>query len=130
MDRCLNYKRIPADDTGMRGVIGVIGPLGALEALLFLTVGEFWYSKAKHLEEMILLVDEPHRKSNHAQALIDWMKGQVEETGLPLLTGILSTHRTQAKCRLYQRKLPKIGEFFYLAPKACNIPPALVASSS
>ncbi len=32
--------------------------------------------------------------------------------------GVSSNHeRTEAKCRLYRRMLPKIGEFFYLAPK-------------
>ena len=33
------------------------------------------------------------------------------------MTGILSNERTEAKCRLYRQLLPKVGEFFFLAPK-------------
>jgi len=128
MNRALYPHLIPPNDTGVRGVIGVIGPVGALEALVFLTVGEYWYSDQKHIEEFIVYVDPECRKSTHAHALIEWMKQQVEETQLPLMTGIISTHRTEAKCRLYRRMLPKIGEFFYLAPKGATV--QLVGASS
>jgi len=123
VNRVIYPETIPPNDTGSRGIIAVIGPVGALEALLFITIGEFWYSHAKHLEEMILLVDPKHRRSSHAKALVQFMKDQVELTKLPLLTGVQSTTRTEAKCRLYQRMLPKIGEFFFVSP-------ALSAASS
>ena len=129
MNRALNPKSIPLGDTGSRGVIGVIGPVGALEGLVFLLIGQYWYSHDKHLEEILVYTDPEHRKSNHAQALVQWMKNQVEITGLPLMTGIISTHRTEAKCRLYRRMLPKIGEFFFVGPKGSSTP-ALVAVSS
>lgn len=119
--RMLSPELIPPDDTGVRGVIGVIGQVGALEGLVFVIVGEFWYSHAKHLEEMIVYVDPQHRRSNHAKALVQWLKDQVEVTGLPLITGILSTERLEPKCRLYQRMLPKIGEFFFVSPKGGNV---------
>lgn len=117
VNRVIYPESIPAGDTGIRGVIGVIGPINALEALVFLTVGSHWYTHAQHIEEYMVFVDPRHRRSNHAKALVSWMKDQVEITGLPLLTGVQSTHRTEAKCRLYQRMLPKIGEFFFLTPK-------------
>ena len=53
---------------------------------------------------------------------------QVEITQIPLMTGIISNIRTEAKCRLYRRMMPKIGEFFYFGPKGNS--PALVAVSS
>ncbi len=128
--RMLSPETIAPDDTGVRGVIGVIGQVGHLEGLAFVITGEFWYTTAKHMEELIIYVDPDHRRSNHAKSLVEWVKSLPETTGLPLLTGILSTTRLEAKCRLYQRILPKIGEFFFVSPKGGNIPPALVAASS
>lgn len=113
MNRALFPQNIPAGDTGTRGVIGVIGPTKALEALVFVTIGEYWYSDDKHIEEFLVYVDPEYRKSDHADALLQWMKDQVAITGLPLMTGIVSNHRTEAKCRLYRRAFPKAGEFFF-----------------
>src|SRR6516162_8089071 len=121
LGRVLYPERIPPGDVGTRGVIGVIGPVGALEALVFLIIGSFWYSNQYHLEELAVFVEPEYRKSSHAKALVKWMKGQVEITGLPLFTGIISNHRTEAKCRLYRRMLPKVGEFFMLNPKGSNL---------
>ena len=119
VNRTIHPETIPPHDTGVRGIIGVIGEVGgALEGLVFLTIGEFWYSQAKHIEEYTVFVDPNHRRSGHAQALLKWMKSQVELTGLPLMTGIMSNHRTEAKCRLYQRQMPKIGEFYFVRPIA------------
>jgi GNAT superfamily N-acetyltransferase len=115
--RMLQPDSIPEWDTGPRGTIGVIGPIGNLEGLVFLTIGGFWYSSTRHLEEMIVYVDPECRKSGHSKALIEWMKQQSVDTGLPLLTGIISNTRTEAKCRLYGRLLPKVGEFFFFNGK-------------
>jgi GNAT superfamily N-acetyltransferase len=128
MSRALNGA--PLGDTGPRGIIGVIGKVGRIEAFVFLLIGQFWYSSEHHLEELVVFVDPEHRKSGHAQAIITWMKEQVEKTGLPLMTGVMSTHRTEAKVRLYSRMLPKVGAFFFLTPKGSSLPPALVAASS
>ena len=117
LDRALQPDLIHPLDTGPRGAIGVIGPVGGLEGLVFLTIGTFWYSTDKHLEEMLVYVDPECRKSNHAKSLIQWMRDQVELTKLPLLTGIISNERTEAKVRLYERMLPKVGAFFFLGPK-------------
>lgn len=130
LGRVLYPEAIPIGDTGPRGIIGVIGPIGSLEALVFLTIGTYWYSDDLHLEEYIIYTDPEHRKSHHVQALIEWMKNQVEITQLPLVTGIISNIRTEAKCRLYRRMLPKIGEFFYLGPKGSNISPAIATATS
>jgi hypothetical protein len=129
VNRVIYPETILPDDTGVRGIIGVIGPVGAVEGLVFLTIGEFWYSNDKHLEEFILYVDSRHRRSEHAKALVGWMRQMVERTGLPLVTGIMSTTRTEAKVRLYERMLPKIGAFFYLGPKGSMVPALSTASS-
>ena len=116
LDRLINYDKIPNDDMGPRGVIGVIGDPGTLEGLAILVLSSFWYTNRRHIEEFVVFVDPECRKSNHAKSLIDWMKKQSDESRLPLLSGIISNTRTEAKCRLYGRMLPKIGEYFLYLP--------------
>lgn len=116
MDRALHPERIHPNDTGPRAQIAVIGPQGRLEAVVFILISQFWYTSDYHLEELLVYVDMEHRKSHHAQACISWMKGLADELQIPLLTGIISKHRTAAKIRLYDRQLPRIGAFF-LYPK-------------
>lgn len=119
VQRSLNPKMIPPWDEGPRGTIGVIGE-EKLEALCFVTIGQFWYSDEYHIEELIAYVDPEYRHSDHSQALIKWMKDLAEDTDTRLLTGIMSTIRTEAKVRLYKRQLPQIGAFF-LYPCPANV---------
>jgi GNAT superfamily N-acetyltransferase len=128
MSRALYPEMIPPGDVGPRGIVGVIGPVGALEAIVVLLIGQHWYSEEHHLEEIAVHTDPEHRKSNHAKAIIQWMKDQADNTGMSLLTGVMSNHRTEAKCRLYRRMLPKIGEFFMITPKGTSM--SLIAASS
>lgn len=114
--RMLHPELIPESDMGPRGVIGVIGEPGHLEGLAFLVVGCYWYAAKRHLEEFIVYVEPKYRYKKHHRALIDWMKEQSILTGLPLMTGVLSMHRTEAKVRLYERMLPKAGAFFCFNP--------------
>jgi hypothetical protein len=125
LDRVLHPETIPPLDQGPRGYIGVIGPIGALEAIVFVILGTFWYSDTFHLEECIVFVDPEHRKTaedprfikaGHAQALISWMKNASDTLDITLFTGIVSNVRTEAKCRLYSRSLPKVGEFYLYQP--------------
>lgn len=117
LSRALHPEMIPDWDTGPRGAIGVIGAIGALEALVFVTIGTYWYSHDRHLEEFIVYVDPECRKSGHARELVDWMKRQSDVTGLPLITGIISSERTEAKVRLYRRMLEPVGAFFLYGGK-------------
>jgi len=126
VNRIIYPETISLNDTGTRGVAGVIGPVQALEGIVLIVIGTFWYSGAKHLEEMTLFVDPNHRRSGHAVALLNWMKAQVQATGLPLMTGILSNHRTEAKCRLYQRQMPKLGEFYFVTPEGLSPPSSAI----
>lgn len=112
IQRGLNPHKIHPQDTGPRGEIQVIGAPGQLEAVCFVVIGSFWYSTDLHLEELLVYVDPQYRKSGHAKALIEWMKRTADELGIPVLTGVMSNARTEAKIRLYERQLPKIGAFF------------------
>ena len=115
MNRAIYADNIPPWDSGPRGHIGVIGEHGKLEAIVFLLIGQFWYSSDMQLEELLVFVDPECRKSDHAKSIIDWMKKTANTLGIPLLTGIISKDRTAAKIRLYDRYLPRIGAF-YLFP--------------
>lgn len=118
ISRALYPETIPPWDAGIRGVIGVIGDVGALEAVTFVCIGSMWYSHDKYLEEYIIFVDPECRRSFHARALIKWLKERSEQTMLPLLTGPVSNIRTEAKISLYNRMLPKLGEYFLYRPGA------------
>jgi GNAT superfamily N-acetyltransferase len=112
IDRMLNPSLITKDDTGPRGFIGVIGPVGALEGCIMLTVGSMWYSEEFTLDEHLNFVDPAHRASNHAKALIGYAKECSDKIGIRLVIGVLSTKRTAAKVRLYERQLTPAGAFF------------------
>src|SRR4051812_33232825 len=117
LNRALHPETIAEWDDGPRGVVGVIGDVGGLEALVVVFVGGYWYTHDKHLEEYIVYVDPECRRSHHARALVSWMKQQSDGVRLPLVTGIISNERTEAKVALYERMLPKIGAFFLYGNK-------------
>jgi len=112
LDRILHPERIPEWDNGTRGFIGVIGPPQALEGLILLCLGSLWYSDDIILEEYVNFVHPDHRNSNHAKTLVSYARHLADQTGIPLLIGIVSNHRTEAKVRLYRRQLPEAGSFF------------------
>ena len=112
VSRALQPHLIPEWDMGARPIIAVIGFPGALEALLLMSIDQYWYTDEKHLAEYLVYVDPECRRSNHAKATVEWMKHQSDITGLPLLTGVISNERTEAKVRLYRRLVPYIGAFF------------------
>ena len=95
------------------GLIGVIdGPKG-IEASCYLLITTIWYTKNNHLEELWNFVRPPFRRSNHATTMVTWAQYCAEKIGLPLMIAILSNHRTEAKVRLYRRKLGvPAGAFF------------------
>lgn len=94
------------------GLIGVIdGPKG-LEGIILLTIGQLWYSDDWMLEEMFNFVHPDHRRSSHAKRMIQFAKESADKLGIPLMIGVLSNTRTEAKVRLYERMLPKAGAYF------------------
>ena len=94
------------------GVIGVIdGPKG-LEGYLFAQLAQYWYTDEWHLEELSNFVHPDHRHPGHAKALIEFAKWFAEQMSVPLLMGILSTKRLEAKIRLYTRQVRQVGAVF------------------
>ena len=97
-----------------RMIAGVIGPVGDLEAAILLAVGQFWYSDEPHLEEFCAYVKPQYRRSNRAKALLEFAKNSAKELNAPLLIGVISNNRTEAKVRLYKRQLGDPAGAFFL----------------
>lgn len=100
------------------GVLGLIGEPGSIEAMIFMLISRIWYTKHWHLEELFNFVRPEHRKSNNAKLLIQFAKRCADDSGLPLIIGVISNTRTEQKVRLYQRQLSKPrGAFFFYNSK-------------
>jgi hypothetical protein len=98
------------------GLIGVIGqPNGRIEGSVLLRVGAMWYSDEPVLEEKAVFIHPEFRqaKGGRASRLCEFSKQVADSLGMPLIIGILSNHRTEAKVRLYERQFGKpTGAFF------------------
>lgn len=98
------------------GLIGCIGPPGGkIEGMVVLQIGKLFYSDETCLEELVLWVHPDHRsaRGGRAHKLIEFSKSSAEKLGLPLLIGVLSSIKTEAKCRLYERVLgPASGKYW------------------
>jgi GNAT superfamily N-acetyltransferase len=99
-----------------RGILGVIGDRHDLKGGIFMLIDPIWYSDEWQLLEFFNFVRPEYRRMGFAQDLIGYAKQCSNELGIDLTVGVFSTVRTEAKCRLYRRWLPKIGEFFCYSP--------------
>lgn len=99
------------------GFLGIIGAPGKLEGVIFLIVSTYWYSNHPHLEELFLYVVPDCRRMKVAEQLMEFAKWCSDESGLPLIIGVMSTIRTKGKVRLYQRVFSEpAGSFFVHKP--------------
>jgi hypothetical protein len=99
------------------GLIGIIGePGGRIEGGVLLRIGSMWYSDAKVLEERGIFIHRDFRAASggRARRLCEFSKEAANVLGIPLLIGILSDHRTQAKAKLYERQFGKPSGAFFL----------------
>lgn len=127
LDRALRPHEISADDTGPRGIIGAIGPSGSLEAMIMLVLSAPWYSDVIGMDDCVSFVDPNHRRSDHAKVLIAYAKNMVDEirkshSDFTMTLGVVSTQRTAAKIRLYERQLTQVGAYFIYPPPAELLP--------
>ena len=96
------------------GVFGFIGLIreSTIEASVGLELTQWWYTDEWSLSEKWCFVHPGHRRKNHARRLVDFSKWCADRLAVPLLMGIISTQRTEAKERLYQRKMVRVGGMF------------------
>lgn len=94
------------------GAIGVIDGKDGIEAYLIGELSQHWYTDEWHFGELSNFVHPGHRKSSHAKDLIEFAKWFAEQLGMPLILGIMSTQRTAAKIRFYERQVKPCGALF------------------
>lgn len=98
------------------GIVGIVCQEdGKPEGCILLKVVNFWYGFTDGddarpiLEERWLYVKKEFRaaKGGRARKLCEFAKKSAETLGLPLMIGILSTIRLEAKTKLYERVFGK-----------------------
>lgn len=101
-------------DNGLVGIIQDEG--GGLEGAILLRIGTMWYSDAQVLEEKAIFIHPDYRsaKGGRARRLCEFSKRAADGLGIPLIIGVLSNHRTEAKVRLYERQFGKPSGAFFL----------------
>jgi N-acetylglutamate synthase-like GNAT family acetyltransferase len=103
---------------GDHGLCPVIGPPGgAIEGLALLRIGAMWYAPQETvLEEKCVFVYPQFRsaKGGRARRLVEYSKHAADSLGIPLIVGIMSNTKTEAKVRLYRRILGEPSGAFWL----------------
>lgn len=97
----------------------VIGAPGHIRAMTFLKLARSWYTREYHIEELFCWVHPEHRASDYHKILIEKAKLVSDEIStlmghkVPLLMGVLTNRKMEAKVRLYRRffGIP-VGAFF------------------
>lgn len=97
-----------------RGLIGCIGPRGKVEAAIFLEIDSLWYADEPGLIELFSYVKPEYRNSNNSRDMISWAMAMSNHFRLPLMIGVISNQRTQAKVRHYKRALGEPAGAFFL----------------
>lgn len=104
----------------IRGICGVIGEQDKLTGVILLRLSSYWYSDTEFLEEMCVFVHPDYRNATGGRAskLIEFAKKASDSLGMPLMIGVLSNDRTDAKIALYERHFgPQAGAFFLYGAK-------------
>ena len=94
------------------GIVGCIEEDGTVNSIIGLVLDKQWYSAQWYLSEVFTFVHPKLRKSTRAKSLLHFAKNCAEEMGIPLVMGITSNYRTEAKMKLYERQFHKLGSFF------------------
>jgi len=101
-------------DHGLIGMIGKEG--GKAEGAILLRIGTMWYSDNQVLEEKAIFIHPEYRsaKGGRARKLCEFSKQVSDSLGIPLIIGVLSDNRTEAKVRLYERQFGKPSGAYFL----------------
>lgn len=117
-DEMLVAQNVYAALSAQRGIVGVIGgkPGETLEGMIIMGLGNPWYSHEMTLEEKVIYVAPEFRsaKGGRARKLVEWAKYVSEKIGIPLTVAVLSSSRTEAKMRLFERAFGAPAGVFFL----------------
>lgn len=99
------------------GLVGIISPKGEKpEGAILLRIGEMWYADQPVVEERAIFIDPKFRqaKGGRAKKLCEFGKSVADKLNMPLIIGVLSNHRTEAKVRMYKRIFGEPAGAFFL----------------
>lgn len=99
------------------GIVGIIGPKGGMiQGAVLLRIGDMWYSDTQVVEEKAIFIHPDYRsaKGGRAKQLCEFSKKVADTLGIPLIIGVLSNSRTEAKVRMYERQFGKPSGAFFL----------------
>jgi hypothetical protein len=100
-----------------RSIIGIIGREGGpIQGAIYISILQEWYSQQDFCHELFNFVYPEYRAgTNNSHDLISWAKYIADEFNLPLLIGVLSNERTEAKVRHYRKQFgaPRGAYFGY-----------------
>lgn len=106
------------------GIMGLVGQGERLVGAVLLKIITPWYTDAKALEERAIYVHPDYRAggqhkmtgkgSGVAVRLMEFSKAVSDKMKMPLLIGVLSNDRTEAKVRLYERVFGKPAGTYWL----------------
>lgn len=101
-------------DNGLIGIIEDDG--GPIEGAVLLRIGTMWYSDTPVIEEKAIFIHPDYRsaKGGRARRLCEFSKKTADTLEMPLIIGVLSNHRTEAKVRLYERQFGRPSGAFFL----------------
>lgn len=101
------------------GIIGLIkGPENDIRAMLALLITRYYYTQQFHLEELWNFVAPEWRKTNYADTLLRYADHCQKALGIPLVIGVMTGSRMEAKVRKYRRHfgMPAGAFFVHGAP--------------
>lgn len=89
----------------------VVGALG----MVYSTT---WWSSAPILQELWNFVHPDHRRgTRHAWQIMKVAEQLVTTSNMPFWMGVFSNKRTAAKCQLYAKFFPMVGQIFFAVPR-------------
>jgi len=94
------------------GLLGVIVGDSGIEGVIGVKLDKFWFADQWYLVDLFTFVHPEFRRSTRAKCLLAFAKKCAKEMNLPLLMGIMSNIRTEAKSRLYERQFDRAGNYF------------------
>lgn len=103
-------------DAAQAYVVALIDGPRRIEAAVGLHPGRQWFGDDKSwgYSELFFNVHPAHRRSRHAQSLLRWVQCWREQTGFPVMMGLLPSRRYEAKCRLFERYGREVGRTYLI----------------
>lgn len=108
---------------GDRVVIALAEGPERIEAAIGLTPAKRWYSTADkpenyYSEDLLIYVHPLHRRSRHAVKLFQFAKYWEQETGLPVVLGVMPKDDLEEKEHLFARFGRRIGSLYLIGGEA------------